>query len=78
MFSRGVGWSWGRGEGFFSGIGGGGRAGAAPVGWAWGAWGGCRGGGGADTRCDRSLRAELRGRSSSEVATSFARTEETF
>ena len=76
MFSRGVGWSWGQGEGFFQGIGGGGRAGAAPVGWACGAWVGCRGGGGADTQYDRSRRAELSWRSSSEVATSFARTEE--
>ena len=76
MLSGRVGWSWGQGEVFFSGAGGGGRAGAAVVGWAWGAWGFCRGGSGVDTRCDRSRRAELMGRSSSEVATSFARTEE--
>ena len=38
--------------------------------------GGVDGGGGwVDTQCDRSRRAELRGRSSSEVATSFAETE---
>ena len=76
MMPGGVGGSWGGGEGFLPGVGGG-RAGALFLRWACGAWGGWRGGGWADTRCDRSRRAVLRGRSSSEVATSFARTEET-
>ena len=76
MLSGGGGGSWGLGMGFLPGAGGG-RAGAVPTCCASGAWGRWRGGGGADTRCDRSGRAELRGRSSSEVATSFARTEET-
>ena len=55
---------------------GGGRGGAEAVDWVCGARGGGREGGGADTRCDRSRRTEVRGRSSSEVVTSFARTEE--
>ena len=77
MFPGGVGGSWGGGAGFLPGAGGGGCAGVVLVRWSCGAWGGWRGGGGADTRCDRSRRAELSGRSSLEVATSFARTEET-
>ena len=76
MLPGGVSGSWGGGAGFLLGAGGGGRAVVVLARWACGAWGGWRGGGGADTRCDRSGRAELSRRSSSEVATSFARTEE--
>ena len=76
MLPEGVGGSRGMGEGFLPGAVGD-LAGAVLVCWAYGAWGGWREGGGADTRCARSRRAELRGRSSSEVGTSLARTEET-